>query len=179
MHRLRRLALVGLVWPWLCGFETDPGLLIEVDLGAFELTSEDLRSHEAGPGFVVVTGSPRHRTPSGDFAIDLLVHNPGWRPGDTARSYGAEPIPPSMDGPLGIGKIAFAADGILLHGGADPLVLGKPVSLGCVRVLDPDFAKLVHWFKAQQALAEPRLQANGEVHQSFARPIRIVVTGPR
>ncbi len=171
--------LLALLWLGLSGFETDPGLVVEIDLEAFALTTQDLRSRESGPAFPVVTGSPRHRTPSGDFVVDELVHNPGWRPGDTARSYGAEPIPPSMDGPLGIGKIAFAADGILLHGGADPLVLGKPVSLGCVRVLDPDFARLVTWLKGQGALRPPRLQADGEVHQSFARPIRIVVTRRR
>lgn len=176
MKFAKRIGWGVLLLPLLLGFEADPGLVVELDLGSFELKAKDLRSRELGPEFAVVTGSPGHRTPSGDFSADIVVHNPAWKPGDTARSYGADPIPPSMDGPLGIGKIPFAGDGIALHGGADPLLLGKPVSLGCVRVRDPDFAQLVAWFNAQGALRAPRLQADGEVHQRFGRPVRIVVT---
>jgi lipoprotein-anchoring transpeptidase ErfK/SrfK len=62
----------------------------------------------------------------------VVVRNPGWSPGAIARSVGAHELPPSADGPLGAGKIPFAERGeIALHGGANPLLLGKPVSLGC------------------------------------------------
>lgn len=159
----------------LLGGTSDPGVLLVLDLDSFTLVPRDLRSDDEGPPFRVATGSPAHPTPAGSFPVFTIIHRPGWKPGDTARHYGAEPIPPSTDGPLGVGKIRFAADGIALHGGADPVLLGKPVSLGCVRALDEDFTGLVRWLESSGALLEGREQANGERHQGFRRRARVVV----
>lgn len=164
--------------PWLAGGTVDRGLVIELELDSFALTVRDVQRQVQGPEFPIVTGSPAHPTPRGDFRAYSVVHNPSWKPGDTARALGAEAIPPSMDGPLGVGKISFTSDGIALHGGAHPLLLGKPASLGCVRALDADFVRLVEWLDGQDALLAPRPQPDGELHQRFRRPIRIVVRGP-
>jgi hypothetical protein len=104
------------------------------------------------------------------------VRNPGWSPGTVARSFGAEAAPPSSRGPLGVGKIPFASRGeVTLHGGAHPLLLGKPVSLGCVRATDDDWLLLVGWLEAQRALQRPVEVAGGELHQYFRRPARVHV----
>lgn len=174
-NALHGIAVVGLAWPWLANASGDPGVVLELDRSSFVLQARDLRTQEQGPEFSIVTGSPSHPTPAGSFPVYAVVHNPGWKPGDTARSYGAEPIAPSMEGPLGVGKIVFARDGIALHGGADPVLIGKPVSLGCVRALDDDFSRLVRWLDAQGALLAERPQRDGELHQGFRRPIRVVI----
>lgn len=152
------------------------GIRVRVDLEAFELRGSDPRRPDDALRVPVVTGSPAHPTPTGRFTPRIAIRNPAWKPGPIARDRGAERMPPSTRTPMGIAKIPLGPEGFNLHGGADPLLLGKPVSLGCVRTLDPDFARLIKWFKAQRALLEPRLQPDGEVHQGFARPIRIRVT---
>lgn len=173
--RSRVAGISCLALAFLTGGSSDPGVVLELDLGTLELQARDLRAGEPGPRFSVATGSPAHPTPQGSFRVYQVVHNPAWAPGETARSYGAVPIPASKDGPLGIGKIVFARDGIALHGGADPILLGKPVSLGCVRARDRDFERLIAWLDARRALHETRPQPDGESHQRFRRPIRVVV----
>jgi hypothetical protein len=173
MRRLRCLLLTLL--PLVTGGAGDPGLLLDLDLERFALTARDLRHGVTGPTLRVVTGSPGHPTPAGLFPIFGVVRNPAWDPGETARRLGAEPIPPSDDGPLGVAKIAFARDGIALHGGADPLLLGKPVSLGCVRALDADLLELLAWLDARGGLLAEREGPDGELHQGFRRPAHIRV----
>ncbi len=154
------LVSVALVW-WGLLFAPVPGaasheaLLIEVDRTRFVLETRDLRDRSAGPSFRVVLGSPSHPTPTGDFPIYRVVRNPGWQPGPTARARGATESRPAVDGPMGVAKLPFAPGGIALHGGADPLLLGKPISLGCIRARDRDLATLLAWLAERGALAEP------------------------
>jgi hypothetical protein len=64
----------------------------------------------------------------------------------------------------------------MLHGGADPLLLGKPVSLGCVRARDRDLLILLDWLEQRGALGRsPGARAGHEVHQALRRPTLIVV----
>ena len=167
--------LLALLLPLLTAGTSDPGLLLELDLERFSLTARDLRHPDTGPSLRVVTGSPGHPTPPGVFPIFGVVRSPAWDPGHTARRLGAAPVPPSLDGPLGVAKIAFARDGIALHGGADPLLLGKPVSLGCVRALDADLLALLDWLDERGGLLAARQMPDGELHQGFRRPAHIRV----
>jgi len=153
----------------------DPGLVLRVDRARFELSAFDLASESDGPRFPVAIGSPRHPTPPGDFTAQRVVRNPAWNPGPTARAHGAVPTPPSSDGPLGIGKIPLDRGGIQIHGGAHPLELGKPVSLGCVRVRDEAWAHLVRWLEARGALAPWHRATSGETVSALRRPLRVVV----
>lgn len=155
--------------------QADPGLLLRVDRTRFELRSVDLATRSAGPSFPVAIGSPRHPTPRGEFVAERVVRNPGWTPGATARAYGAVPVPPSSDGPLGIGKIPLGRGGIEIHGGAHPLELGKPVSLGCVRVLDAAWTDLVDWLDSRGALEPWHVESDGETVSRLRRPVRVVV----
>jgi hypothetical protein len=174
MRIFRPLSLL-LLMPLLLAGARDRGVVLELDREHFSLTARDLHHQVEGPTLRVVLGSPAHPTPSGEFQVHAAVLNPGWRPGPNARALGARPQPPSDRGPLGVGKIPFAKDGIALHGGAHPLLLGKPVSLGCVRALDADFLTLLDWLEARGALQVQRAAAEGEVWQIFQRPTRVVV----
>jgi hypothetical protein len=176
----RRHRAAHLVWllclPWLVAGTADPGVLLELDRETFEVRARDLASGAVGPSLRVVLGSPAHPTPSGTFPLHVVVRNPGWVPGEIARSVGAHPQPPSAEGPLGVGKIPFAERGeIALHGGANPLLLGKPVSLGCARATDADLLRLFSWLEQQRALQRPVAIAGGELRQYFRRPARVSV----
>jgi hypothetical protein len=159
----------------LSGAAADPGILLELDLARFEIQSRDLRDAHQGPALRVVIGSPAHPTPEGSFPLYQVIRNPRWTPGEIASDRGAKERPPSSDGPLGIAKLSFGPEGVALHGGAKPVLLGKPASLGCVRALDKDLLALLDWLDARGALGARREAADGEVHQAFRRPARIVV----
>ena len=176
-RRTRKLCLGGLLClPWLLAGTTDPGVVIELDRESYQVRARDLASGVEGPSLRVVLGSPAHPTPSGEFPLNLVVRNPGWSPGAVARSFGARAVAPSGAGPLGVGKIPFAERGeIALHGGANPLLLGKPVSLGCARATDADLLRLFRWLEERGALQRPVTVASGELHQYFRRPARVSV----
>ena len=153
----------------------DPGILLVLDRERFVIESRDLRDDQRGPELRVVIGSPAHPTPAGNFAIEQVVRNPRWTPGTIARGRGARQIPASDDGPLGVAKLTFGPEGVALHGGARRVLLGKPVSLGCVRALDADLLALLDWLDAAGALGKQRPGDGGEIKQRFERPARIVV----
>jgi hypothetical protein len=174
---MRKIAVAFLlVWvaPMCCA-AADPGVRLELDREHFELRAWDLRADREGPSLRVAIGSPAHPTPAGIFPVHQVVRNPRWTPGEIARHRGAEGRPASSDGPLGIAKISFGPEGVALHGGARRLVIGKPVSLGCVRALDADLAGLLDWLEAAGALGPQRPGEHGEIVQRFARRAVIVV----
>ncbi len=154
----------------------DAGIDLELDRSSFTLRAIDHTSGEPGPSFPVVLGSPANPTPSGRFGIDRVILNPAWRPDAGTRRAGIRERPPSLTSPMGVAKIPFAKKGeIALHGAGDPLLLGKPVSSGCVRSDDADLLGLIAWLHGQRALGEPQRTDAGEVHRRFRRPVRIVV----
>jgi lipoprotein-anchoring transpeptidase ErfK/SrfK len=154
----------------LLGAARDPGVRVRIDLANFELVAVDGRAPEAELRLPVATGSPGHPTRAGHFAPREVVRNPSWSPGATARAGGALPEPASEHTPMGVAKIPLAS-GFSVHGGASPIVVGKPVSLGCVRLSDPDMLALLDWLDRAGALAKPRKDENGEVHQALRRPV--------
>lgn len=157
------------------GAETDPGLRLELDREHFELRARDLRDASDGPMLRVAIGSPAHPTPAGEFPIYRVIRNPRWTPGEIARHRGARELPASDDGPLGAAKIPFGPEGVALHGGARPVLIGKPVSLGCVRALDAELLSLLDWLEAVGALGARQPAEDGEVLQRLSRPTRIAV----
>jgi hypothetical protein len=178
MASLRALVLLTpilLGMPVLLGAISDPGVLIEIDLARFTLACRDLSENAAGPELRVAIGSPAHPTPIGEFRPQRVVRNPGWIPGAHARRLGARARSPSRDGPLGVGKIPLDVGAIQIHGGADALELGKPVSLGCVTLRDEGWLELVDWLHARNTLGPWRARPRGDLVSSFHRPVRVVV----
>ncbi len=161
----------------------DPGIELRLDRSRFEIEARDLRDGAQGPRLRVALGSPGHPTPSGAWALERVILNPGWTPGPRARAAGARPEPPSTRTPMGAAKIPFSREGAYaLHGGAIPLVLGKPVSSGCIRALDDALLDLIDWLGEQDALldeAEALADAPAgpaeaaERHRRFRRPVRL------
>ena len=152
----------------------DPGIVLRLDREAFELRVVDLRGDVEGPRLRVALGSPAHPTPRGEFGLERVIRNPGWWPGRTARAAGARPLPPSDATPMGVAKIPFGSAGVFaLHGGGIPLLLGKPISGGCIRAADAELLGLIGWLEERDSLREPRVAA-GEIHQRFRRPVRLV-----
>jgi len=158
------------------GVAPDPGLLFELDRSRYELTLRDLRTGDHGPQMRVVLGSPAHDTPTGGFAVGRVILNPAWHPSAEAAAAGARKRPPSLTGPMGVAKIPFADDGsIALHGGGHALLLGKPVSAGCVRARDADLLRALAWMHENGTLDRPQLSATGEVERGFRRRVRFLV----
>jgi hypothetical protein len=172
--RTLRLALIAALFP-LIATDSDPGLLIEIDLEQFSLAARDLSADAAGPALRVAVGSPAHPTPTGEFHPLRVVRNPGWLPGAYARRMGARERPPSSDGPLGVGKIPLESGAIQIHGGAEPLELGKPISLGCVSLHDEGWLELVAWLASREGLEPWRANPEGDLVAAFRRPVRVVV----
>jgi len=155
----------------LCAAAPDPGVHVRVDLERFELVAVDARRPDDSLVLPIATGSPTHPSPPGQYKAREVVRNPGWKPGAQARARGAVPIDPSGDGPMGIAKIPLTGDGFAVHGGANPLVVGKQISLGCVRLSDPDMLSLLDWLERAGALAPAGAHWNGELHQALRRPV--------
>jgi len=170
-----RLLWLGLAASLALGAGGDPGIVIEVDRESFLLSARDLRSGESGPELRVTTGSPRHETPAGSYPLYTVILDPAWEPGAQARGAGARPQPSRIDGPLGVAKLPFGDGGYAIHGAAHPLLLGKPVSLGCVRADDGELLGLLDWLRTRRALGRPVPKPSGERHQALLRPARILI----
>ena len=173
-----RLCLLLLVSSTLIGWSERTPILVEVSLADGTFQASDIRRGSAGATISaqVAVGSPRFPTPPGHYSPRRLILNPQWQPGAFARSNGAQSMPASGATPLGIATIPLAHRGLIsLHGGATPLVLGKPVSLGCIRMADADLAAFVRWLGESGALFPPRPQPNGEIIRAFSRAVRVTV----
>jgi hypothetical protein len=175
MARLVRILAVLGVCGALLGAGDDPGVQVRIDLARFELAALDLRAGGEPLVLAVATGTPANPTPTGRFRPWVVVRNPAWRPGPSARVRGAEAAEASEHTPMGIAKIPLDSQGFTLHGGADPLLLGKPVSLGCVRLADADMLALLGWLERAGALAAPRATPGGELHQALRRRVTFEV----
>jgi len=170
------LALALASWPATAArpARPDPGIRFELDRESYRVHVVDLASGEVGPDVPVAIGSPAHPSPSGEYRVWQVVHDPAWNPGRTAKSLGAKRVPPSPDGPLGIAKIPILGE-YALHGGASWLTVGKPVTLGCLRATDESIRVLIDWLEGRGALASRPASRGGERPQPFVRPARFVI----
>ncbi|MBW2270393.1 MAG: L,D-transpeptidase [Deltaproteobacteria bacterium] len=172
---LRRSRSLALVLPlWLLGNGGDPGVLLELDRAAYRVVARDLKGGASGPALRVAVGSPAHPTPTGNFPLRQVVHNPGWSPDSAAPRAGGGVELPSGEGPLGVAEIPFLG-AYALHGGLRPPLLGKPNTLGCLRSADPQLAELLAWLEQRGALATEESLSSGEWRQPFVRPTRLVI----
>jgi lipoprotein-anchoring transpeptidase ErfK/SrfK len=154
---------------------SDPGILLVLDRDRFELSARDERGGAEGPKLSVALGSPAHPTPKGVFRLQQIILNPAWTPGPTARAQGAEPLPPTRSGPMGAAKIPFSESrSLALHGGGIPLLLGKPITSGCIRAADSDLLSLIEWLTSRGAVADGIETRAGEVRRAFRRPVRLL-----
>jgi LysM repeat protein len=80
-----------------------------------------------------------NRTPEGTFTVTKKLKNPPYQPSDKAgAAFKAGGAP---DNPLGTRWIEFKKS-FGIHGTIDPTSIGKDVSEGCVRMLNPEVEEL-------------------------------------
>jgi hypothetical protein len=154
---------------------SDPGIVLYLDRDDFELRARDERDDTRGPVLRVALGSPANPTPRGVFGLRRVIMNPAWKPGPEIRERGVEPLPPGRDGPMGVAKLPFdEAPTVALHGGGIPLLLGKPITGGCIRAADADLLGLVDWLTDRGAVEDGIVTPEGETHRLFRRPVRLI-----
>lgn len=156
------------------GAGQDPGVVLELDRESFTVIARDLRGGEMGPPLRVALGSPAHPTPVGSFPLREVVRDPAWLPGPLASAAGAQPTPPSSNGPLGVAKLPFSGP-YALHGGSRSILLGKPVTLGCVRSADAALLGLLAWLAGRGALGPERPTPSSGRRQRLVRPVHLVI----
>lgn len=83
---------------------------------------------------------PKQETPIGQFAIAEKVIDPTWYP--TAAANEHKPVPPGPDNPLGDRWIGLTGSHVGIHGTNNPLNVGAPVTLGCIRCYPEEIRKL-------------------------------------
>ncbi len=82
---------------------------------------------------------------SGTHRVSLKVKWPAWRPPEQMRKRRPE-LPDYMaggrDNPLGARAIYLGSSIYRIHGTNEPASIGKPVSSGCIRMLNEDVSEL-------------------------------------
>ncbi|MCL6450134.1 MAG: L,D-transpeptidase family protein [Acetobacteraceae bacterium] len=106
-----------------------------LNLPAFELRF--YRGGELVAVYPVAIGQPQHPTPVGDFSIKHKVVDPTWYP-----PGGGSPVPPGPSNPLGSKWLGLSLEHYGMHGTNQPESIGRPVSLGCVRLSEAGIAEL-------------------------------------
>ena len=82
-------------------------------------------------------------TPTGTFTVKTRLKNPDWYFRGRKIPFGD---PENVIGTRWMGLDgSLAAEGIGIHGTDDAASVGKAVSMGCVRMRDPDVERLFEW----------------------------------
>lgn len=86
--------------------------------------------------YPVAVGKADTPTPVGRVKIINKLVNPTWYP------KGKKPVPSGPDNPLGNRWLGLSLPGYGIHGNNRPSSIGTAVSLGCIRMLNPDVEEL-------------------------------------
>ncbi|MBI5282602.1 MAG: L,D-transpeptidase [Candidatus Solibacter usitatus] len=83
----------------------------------------------------VAVGKPSTPSPVGRFEIVHRIPNPTW--------YGRDrTVPPGEANPLGTRWLGLSVKGYGIHGTNKPQSIGKPASMGCIRMRNSDVEEL-------------------------------------
>jgi len=102
--------------------------------------------------YPATVGSDDNPSPSGTMTVKAVVKNPKYfyRPNKNFQQGNNDQpldIPPGPNGPVGSVWIDLSKEGYGIHGTAEPELIGKSSSHGCVRLTNWDaeeLAELVH-----------------------------------
>ena len=86
--------------------------------------------------YPIAVGKRDTPTPVGRVKIINKLVNPTWHP------KGKEPVPPGPNNPLGHRWLGLSIPGYGIHGNNRPSSIGTAVSLGCIRMYNPDVEEL-------------------------------------
>lgn len=87
--------------------------------------------------YPIAVGKPQSQSLIGIYHIVSKVTNPTWNP-----PRGGDPVPPGPNNPLGRRWLGLNAHGYGIHGNNNPSSIGKAVSLGCIRMRNPDIEEV-------------------------------------
>lgn len=118
----------------------DKVLLVRIGENKLYLYQDGKITHE----WLVASGQPEYRTPTGEFEVELKRYMPTWvNPApDTWGADMPESIPPGVGNPLGLRAINWTAPAIRFHGTSALYSLGYNASHGCVRMSNEDVIEL-------------------------------------
>jgi hypothetical protein len=125
--------------------------------------------------YSVAVGTPRYRTPTGEFTIDWLEWNPWWYPPSSEWARDEKPTPPGPANPMGRVKIHVTGM-VLIHGTPDRQSIGSAASHACIRMLNEDVVALASVLQRSAAthLEPARLDAVA----AGARTVRVRFDAP-
>ncbi|MFA7676839.1 MAG: L,D-transpeptidase family protein [Candidatus Omnitrophota bacterium] len=119
-----------------------PGQELKINTCAFSIAvdkSQNLlllkRKQEVVKTYIVSTGKD-NSTPTGNFRIINKLANPTW------YRTGAVIAPNSPENILGTRWLGFDSKGYGIHGTTEPEMLGRQITLGCVRMKNEDVEEL-------------------------------------
>ncbi|HEY0015296.1 MAG TPA: L,D-transpeptidase [Longimicrobium sp.] len=93
--------------------------------------------------YMVSVGEEAYGTPSGQFRIQRMIWNPGWRPPPSAWARDKKPEAPGSPGnPMGRVKMFFRDPDYYIHGTGLTSSLGNARSHGCIRMRNIDAVEL-------------------------------------
>ncbi len=118
-------------------------VLIEVNIPATEMVVyENCRERFRKP---IAIGAGIYPTPEQNSEITKIEWNPWWYPPPNAEwAKDKKLTPPGPGNPLGRVKMPLSKE-ILFHGTTSPGSVGRPVSHGCMRMLNNDAVELA-WY---------------------------------
>ena len=129
----------------------DIGLLREIESIKIDKGQGVLRGYDGAGNLVVVypatIGSDDNPSPSGTMTVKGVARNPKYeyRPAKNFQQGGNEEpltLPSGPNGPVGSIWIELSRDTYGIHGTAEPGLVGKSVSHGCVRLTNWDAQEL-------------------------------------
>lgn len=116
-------------------FDAYQGVKIVINIPEFTLFLYD--GEALVKSYPIAVGKPQSQSPIGVYHIVSKITDPTWNP-----PRGGEPVPPGPDNPLGRRWLGLSAHGYGIHGNNNPSSIGKPVSLGCIRMRNQDIEEL-------------------------------------
>jgi lipoprotein-anchoring transpeptidase ErfK/SrfK len=135
LMRLERLAvlLVAGTFEALAGAESQPARRIVVSIPSRKVALVENGSVvKTWPAAVGASATP---TPAGVYEVVHRIPHPTWYPRGRV-------VPPGKANPLGTRWIGLSRKGYGIHGTNNPGSVGKPASLGCVRLRNADVEEL-------------------------------------
>jgi hypothetical protein len=151
------------------------GLRLLLNIPARRL--EVFEGNERTRSYPVAVGTPAHPTPTGEFAISLVVWNPWWYPPPSDWARNEKPVPPGPNNPMGRVKLRFD-DLYYIHGTPDPSSIGRAASHGCVRMSNRDvveLARLVHRYASPDLSAARRERIATDRRNTHTVPLALPV----
>jgi L,D-transpeptidase ErfK/SrfK len=98
-----------------------------------------IKEHPVVSTFPIGVGGAEWRTPTGNFKVIEKSVRPTWFvPPVLREKYRVKSIPPGPDNPLGDYWIGLGNTGYGIHGTNNPWSVGRPVTLGCIRLYPED-----------------------------------------